>query len=467
MISRASLISSLTLLLAFFLSSGCATTTPHLTAVDSEAISAGRKSVVLLGLTADWNNKRVDPIDLLRLDDLSFGATLATADLERGGGLKRTRAFIASPSGSSGRRWMYLILSPGSYYVWGLPPPALRAVDIQVPLRDIEGFFLNVPPEHPVVYAGTVHLDCGGSRFLAERYFKRLRPSISDETEEAAEFAHKTFNEWPEMSVSLLRPYGTVDPNQQALFPAVLLTEGTSTVRSPDWKNRSLQKWIVPPPFSPATGGPGDGVLVMAYLAYLPIGYLLGSTRGEADARKWTPCMENLQAGVVNSDPARTLRQSLAKSLEDRVVLHESSQTTALNAERIAAQNSSATVLLADVRRIQLRECDSGLFAVEVAARARVWDSQKHSYVFDRTILYTNPQARPLAGEIESPSNYWITPLPFPQPYEIMLPTSSVARPLQDYCGSGGQEVFLEEINGAIESAVKEFVRDLGASKAE
>ena len=89
--------------------------------------------------------------------------------------------------------------------------------------------------------------------------------------------------------------------------------------------------------------------------------------------------------------------------------------------------------------------------------RVRLIEAHSSRPRFDRVVLYTNPKARPLPGEVEPANQHWMLPLPFPQPYEAIVPAVSAEHSLEEYCKPGGHALFKQELEAAIQHAVTFF----------
>lgn len=383
---------------------------------------------------------------------------LGIARLDEGSGLKRTRTFALPPSDDPDRRWIYLILAPGSYYLWTVPATMLQR-DLNFPLQEAGGFWLQVLPGPSIQYAGTLQFDLQGTQFLMEKFFKQWSVSITDEHQAAAELSKTAFSQYKDpMTVSMMHPYGENRPLPDSLFPALIVTQSPAILQSPDWKARAMEKAFGPIRFI-GEGSSGYGAIgaLGIVLVYAPIGLGLGSSMGDEDTRRWQPCMETLTEEISRSLPDRRLRQQMGNALGSRAVLYEMDLPAIQDLTTLTNEQNCSGLLLADIQRIRLRECTGGRFCVEVAVRIRLMESLSGQSVFDQTVLYTNPKARPLADEVESAQQYLMLPLPFPPPYETILPAVSAERILEEYCDSDGQALFAQEINTAIDQAVKLF----------
>src|SRR4030042_3642465 len=242
---------------------------------------------------------------------------LAIASLDEGTGLKRTRVFVATPSGKSNRRWLYLLLSPGCYYVWGVPTTLLPR-DLKFPRRDAGGFWLEVSSGQPVQYAGTLQFDLRGSQFLMEKFYKRFNISLFDEREAASMFVQAGFGQLGPTEVSLMRRYGEANLTSESPFPTLVTTHATSVLHSPAWKRRAMDTALLPSGI--LAGGGGLGGVVLA-LAYSPLGIGIGEVLGATDARKWQPCIDGLKEEIEQLVPAAGLRGRLGKECGDPAVL--------------------------------------------------------------------------------------------------------------------------------------------------
>jgi hypothetical protein len=444
-----------TILLLWVLFSGCADLQPKET--DTAAVQNREKAIVLIGLSTTWNGTPADPIKLFT-GMTNSPLELGIARLDEETGLKRTRAFVLPEANDSDRRWIYLILTPGSYYLWTVPATMLER-DLNFSLRDAGGFWLQVLPDQSVQYAGTLRYDLRGTQFLMEKFYKQWTVSLLDDRQAAAAIAQTAFSQYGgSPAVSLMHPYGQSRPLPNSLFPALIVTQSPQILQSPDWKSRAMEKAFGPVRFltEDSSGYGAMGALGIA-LVYFPIGLGIGSSAGAGDFKTWQPCMETLTEEITRSLPDRQLRQRLSETLGGRAVIYESEQTAIADPAALAARHNCSSLLLADIQRIRLRECSGGRFCVETAVRVRLLDAQSGRYLFDQTVLYSNPKARPLANETEPAQQYLMLPLPFPQPYETVLTAMSPERKLEEYCDTDGRDIFAQEIDTAIHHAVTFF----------
>jgi hypothetical protein len=108
------------------------------------------------------------------------------------------------------------------------------------------------------------------------------------------------------------------------------------------------------------------------------------------------------------------------------------------------------SVLHAQIQRVVLRLCPSSFpstpVCLEVATRARLFETATQTYVYDRVFVYS-------AAQLEL------------QPYELSVTSSTTAatgRALEAYCEEDGGEILQADVSNALDATVNQIVQDLG-----
>ena len=426
---------------------------------DYDAVARGQKSVVLIGLRTTWNGVSTEPFDeftSLTSQPLKF----AIASFDEDTGLKKQDVFEFGEPDGSNTRWGCFFLPPGSYYLWGYPATFL-ARDIQFPIEQVDDFWFQILPGCPVQYVGTLQFDMTGSQFLMEKFYRHFSCTVSDERQAASSFAATELTRFGgKAEVSLMCPYGRAIPPSNSIFPTLVAVHATDTLDSPDWKKRAMEKAFGPARWvsGGASGYGAIGALGFAII-YSPIGYTLGSSWAAEDIEKWQPCIEALHNQLVQMPPDRTLRQQIAKEFGDRAVIAEIDSTGIKDGAFLTDQNHCNSLLLADIQRVQLRECADGTFCVELVTRIRLWNPRTSRYLFDGVFLYTNPDG--LFDEVQSCNEPQYNALCRLRntPYERVVPVVSPNFSLDEYCGVMGRKHFADELDKAIEQTVRHFIK--------
>ncbi|MBL7214115.1 MAG: hypothetical protein ISS71_00390 [Phycisphaerae bacterium] len=429
---------------------GCVS--PYPQESDFQSVVRGGKSVVLIGFRTHWNGTPSEPVKEFA-SMASSPMQLAVSSFDKAERLEKQRAFSLGEPDASGRQWTCLFLSPGSYYLWAVPPTWLER-DVNFPLEQAGGFWLQVVPGQPVQYAGTLQYDLGGSKFIQEKFYKRFACSVLDERQDAAGIAQTELARFGgTMGVSVMCPYGQAALYSNSVFPALVMTQSPDIIRSPDWKARAKDRAWGPVEFmvSDSSGQAAIGAVGIA-IVYYPIGWYLSSSWAAEDIEKWQPCVAAINKHIEQILPDRRLRQQLADTMGSDAVIVEVNQTAIEDRTSLVSENHCGSLLLADIQRIQLRECYNKTYCVEVATRIRLWDRQTGRYVFDWTLLYTNPKAL-FFDQIDT-QYPWILEPPTPMPNEIVLGAVSPNCPMDDYCGAAGIDLFTQELDNAISQTV-------------
>jgi hypothetical protein len=235
------------------------------------------------------------------------------------------------------------------------------------------------------------------------------------------------------------------------IFPMGYVTiAGTKDLVSPKLVKRSMRRYAAPEVAETAAalmGVPGVNYLAVAaataWVAYLPVGLIVGAIAGKSAEKKWQPCLEELNREIKEIDPAAALQ----RKLDERLKKFPAAKTVALPPEgdpfQVAGQQDLKSLLQVEVQRLQIRDCQEGTFCVEVAIRARLWKIPEKSLFLDKALAYTGTRPdEPLPSEIQ-------VPYPFP------------CRTMEDYCGPQGRQIFREEIATAIPNLVERLLSEV------
>lgn len=143
--------------------SDCAYSIP-LTQSDYSAITEGQKSLVLLRVTCEITGESaVEPVQGCIIGE---NANIAIGDFETGGALKPIilPKFLSVETGKQG--WTYFILEPGIYYLGFQGQRRTDAFTYAAQWENVQRYRIDIQPDTPVVYIGTIHLQCRSDWFL-------------------------------------------------------------------------------------------------------------------------------------------------------------------------------------------------------------------------------------------------------------------------------------------------------------
>jgi len=356
--------------------------------------------------------------------------------------VKRPDAALISPSAEARRQgWIYYVLPPGTYY--------LTVYDMEKKGTLAPGFLLSVSGEKQLVYAGTLDIACKKLFFQGPGQCSGV--SLTDEGDAAKVLAQAHFARYGPISISLMSKYDKAAAVSQrpAIFPMGYVTSaGTKDLVSPEWVKRSLGR-AAPPEAAELAAGllqvPGGGLFAAAYVAYLPVGLIVGAIAGKSAEKKWQPCIQELAQEIKENDPTAALQRKLNEELKK----FHASKTVALPPEgdpfQVASRQGLKSLLQVEVQRIQIRECqERGSFCVEVGIRARLWNIPDKSLYLDKALVYTGTR-------------------PYERlPSEIQVPVPSPCRKMEGYCGPQGRQIFREEIAAAIPNLVERLLSEVG-----
>ena len=141
---------------------GCAYSIP-LTKSDYSAITEGQKSLVLLRVTCEITDEsEAEPVQGCITGE---NANMALGDFETGGALKPIfPKLLSAETGKQG--WTYSILEPGIYYLGFQGQRRTDAFTYAAQWENVQHYRFDIQPDSPVVYIGTMHLQCRSDWFL-------------------------------------------------------------------------------------------------------------------------------------------------------------------------------------------------------------------------------------------------------------------------------------------------------------
>lgn len=447
---------------------GCASFGTSIPNANERATIQVRPATVLFRVLTNWENQPVDP--LIVFNSKQRGLRLAIANLDKN---DTVRAIDVKVSGleNENSRWCHLRLAPGTYLIQSLSP---NLVPGTVRIHSVPAFWFIVPDSTPLVYAGTVQIDASGELLLNRgakhqaivegrytnatqrfetRFFDHVHARIQDDSEAAANFASTKLRSRARLNTILMKPY-----NPSTAFlpakPALVVTESVTTITSPDWMGRSRSIMLAPSRWLVwGSSAANQAPIAAAGIAYLPVGFLLGSGIGKIDQDLWKLCEEKIRKALIEMNPGSELERCLTGILPDAIVPKRSLPVRSdSDLAAFMEENPSGTVILGQIRRIQLRECNLGEFCVEVAVRLQALDTRTKERISDVLVVYSNPSRKLSRDELSPPGRLG------PQ-HEVLLPPAAPARPRQVYCRDGGESIFLNDVKNALNAAAEHIRR--------
>jgi hypothetical protein len=232
----------------------------------------------------------------------------------------------------------------------------------------------------------------------------------------------------------------------RVILPLGYVATSTRDLASPDWVKESVKRttgigtWMDGETLGGLMGATQIGAAAAcAYVAYLPVAAAVGTIAGKAAGKKWGPCLQELAREITAVDPAAALQ----RRLEEELHRFRDAETVALSPEGdpflTAAQRGMKGLLVAEIQRIQIKQCEGrgGAFCLQVSLRAQLWTVPEKTSYLDKVLVYTSSLPRQLP-----PSEVWVL-------------GTSPCRTMEDYCGASGKQRFREELTDAIDNLVK------------
>lgn len=145
------------LFFSFWVVTSCAFNKPP-TKGEYLAIKEGQKSLVLLKVTGEITGESaIDAFSSFAADE---NFNIAVGDFETGGALKRieNQKFLSAKTRKQG--WIYFILEPGIYYLGFQGPRWTDVFTYEAQWENVQRYRIDIQPDSPVVYIGTMHLQC-------------------------------------------------------------------------------------------------------------------------------------------------------------------------------------------------------------------------------------------------------------------------------------------------------------------
>ncbi len=431
---------------------GCATTGVKLPSVqEEEAIQLKDKTIVLLRLKVEKDGEPFNPFSRLIVGSGHAYFRLKLANMDEGEYPRyihrHNQVGTYFPSLEFMKEgWMYLVLKPGTYYLSFFPPGSKEPSPFDDVSPQVSAFRFNVSGGESIIYVGTLSVSCEWSRGIIRNFIGEYSEIVvTDETESAKKIAQASLIKYGQMSTSLMQKYDKlVTPfTIEELVPMGVMASDTKIFVTPDMMLRAIGQGLGP---AAIMYGLQSGI---GLFFTLPPGLVVGTIKGFVDKDKYQPCMQELEREARKLDTAEILRQTIRNMLPKYGI----SQLVELNGDdniyENTAKNGHESILLAKILRIELVEDkDWGKnFYVEVAIRVQLKNVTSNTCLYDRVLLYTNPN-RFISYDYKT--------------YELPLHETSECRKLKIYCEQEGHKILKEEITKAIQFSVERFCQDLG-----
>jgi len=469
-------------LAAMLLAQGCAPATvvqkPSAAVVND--LEQGKAAVALIQIRTVVDGK------LDRSTDSNLNIRLYFANVDNRQPPQRlTLQALSAASAADG--WAYVTLATGSYYLLMLPPGVEQnppAVVFHAPsarygrltqykfdpgrggfwssnaaafivsgarpqdFQEIPGYWFVVPPKSPVIYLGSVTVNCSSGKGL----FGNLIGTCSDfSVSSAAEDAHR---------VAI-----TAFPNAGAIGKAALISYGKPATPARPLLDSPIALSFAPPgglasaevgALAAAPTGVIHGVSreigLYNLLALTAGGMSRAIARSEAQRRssEIQPCVEKLSKEFLSLGAAGAFTRAFAVALpRGGVSLGGRGDITPAPA---GASDQPSYTLTGTPERVALRECGSAAqFCLELAMRVRVVETSSGLIVYDSTLLHSS-EFLPL-DPLDHGAHL----------YERLLPTRSPCVPLATWCGEGGIDFLKEALNAGAMGIAAQYIRDISS----
>ncbi len=208
------------LLFVWWLADGCTFVKPP-SRGEYSAITRGQKSLVLLRVTCEISSDSgVEPVQGCISGE---NASIALGSFESGGKLERILILKSLSAETREQGWIYATLEPGIYYIGFQGQRRTNAYAYEAQLQGGQRFRFDIQPGAPVVYIGTMHLECRSDWFLFGLKYCCFIDShqIRNEEKLAREIVSENLNTMTQPKTSLMQPH----------------TEKTLIFRTPKTKN--------------------------------------------------------------------------------------------------------------------------------------------------------------------------------------------------------------------------------------
>lgn len=151
------------LFFTFWILTSCVSIRP-LAESELMAITEGRKSLVLLRVTCDIAGEPT--VESSAGCIAGENAAIAMGNFDTGGALEQIVPLKSFSAKTSKQGWTYWVLEPGIYYIGFQGQRRTDAFTYNAQWNYVKRYRIDVSPDSPVVYIGTMHLECSSDWFL-------------------------------------------------------------------------------------------------------------------------------------------------------------------------------------------------------------------------------------------------------------------------------------------------------------
>jgi hypothetical protein len=391
-----------TALIAFI--NGCSTVVVK-TPTELVAGKGSNHSFVLIRLAAEIENKLVDTSLSIIEGGLSYPYTVTIAKVTAGEvpvTIYPNTNYSAAPSEQSkSQGWIYFPVAPSDYYL----EVASWRVDAYRAYKLAKQYQLHVEDNPKVIYAGSFFTKCRTSEALFVDTCDETSIPVN-ESDAAEVIAKSSLSNLGPFVVEILQPYqkkliggisnmlpiGVIIQSSDKLGSVPWITRGMSRftgIGNPGRETSKSQQGTTNSEFNWLSLLPGE-----AYALYLPIGMALGATYGKYTKEKWQPCFDALQKEITVFNFRSKLKDAIDKEFSSKnnglpILLNESESYM-----DEAARLGLKSILIANVQRVQLREClINGTFCIEVVLSFSLRDVKTGQVLYKKSFIYTQSEA--------------------------------------------------------------------------
>jgi hypothetical protein len=302
---------------------------------------------------------------------------------------------------------------------------------------DVPAYFLRIPPGKSVVYAGSFQFTNWVELvpdwplgFTSKREHIDLH-ALLDESAEAKEIIAESLPEFGEACSSVAVPFD-YPPIPVSLNQVEVLSGGASAYATSRVGKAPAD--LTAAPLSVPGGllvnegvGAGNIAGIVLLFGAVAIHSAVDATVGSATRKNWSEHEKALVTEYVNY----RLEQKLTDALRER---------------RDAPEASPAYSLQLTPYRACLRKTRRGRYALEVAVHVKLMEKSSGNLVWENFLVYSDWEKASKAS-----SDY------LNYPFETLVPSSSTARPLDQYTGADGMQLFQAELAKAVASITAEI----------
>jgi hypothetical protein len=430
-------------------------------ALDQKSVSRGQTTAVLIRFEAIFNGQPRE------VDGTLYQPMPYLANMDRGEAPVRVPLSTSYRVKGAKDGWIVWGLQPGTYFLlvrptgWPGSPPSSFYDPVRNTYRlvtrdgdgagsaELPGFWFVVPPATPVLYLGTLTMDCRGK----ENYFIVNADHCNDlavrqEPERADALAAALLRGVTKAVPAELTRYGThramppIGSEPATMDLEVNVVGGLSSAEYAAHGGLPLVMAIGPNP---------SGVVMFDLLSLIVQQASVAKARSDAAkaAAAAQPCMDALSARLGTFDLGASASAAFSRSLGER--LHPASGTNAA-ANEGSTGPAASEVLSASVERIHLRECrEHETLCVEIAMRLRLSERATGTVLLDERLAYAGPYPQQ-------------DPMPFgSRIYERTVAPYSLCTALADWCGSDGPQFLVTEIERGLQAIATQFAHDVAA----